>query len=731
MVRSVVSAALCAAALARAAGAAPAQSPLLTCLEPIARAYHVRIVDASGSRDPIACVATAPHATLDATLNRLLQPHGLAWRRLDDGTLEVFAAPPASVQLAPLDIEGEPLPEPQRPEHPLATPLVERATASTVLDQQWLGDAPLLGFNQIALYAPNVYGSGQGLAIRGTERDTDYFPALTVTYDGIDLGTRLLDDELVPLDDVVALELARGPRAFEAGEGAQAGVIAMKTAEPAAQPSESALLGVGTGDERQAGLSWSGPLPLLPGLGATIAFEQRNLPSFVHQAVVPSGNVATRRDAFGHMKVRYLPEWLPGLSAEVSALVLNGDSSDRQVVPPLPTFHNPHPVFNPFDRESFATDPLVAETNARGAAGYVRYDASDWTLDAHASVTSITRNTTEEPVRLVWSDRELRRREGLTATANPWTDWTFVAGVEHDNVATTFYTPLSSGQLVFNFFGTETDSAALWAEHNFGSTWIVGLGLRALYERSTIFNGSGPPFGYHLPIPLGVVEWHPWSSQVFTLSYGTGFRSGGELNNATVVYSPERSQNAELSWRGKWFGDRLRTTTTVFAGKLRDRFTFDLAGPVSGPIPGSVRERGVEFEFDADLSARWRLRGGLGLLRSRFSSFDFLYGQPTSEAPPQTMTLGLRYGLNTGWYGAADAYHAGVARYYNPAGSLPAYEVLALRVGWRAPNWDAALIASNVLDKDYIARVQNSAENQIGFRLGDPRRVELRLKWSW
>jgi outer membrane receptor protein involved in Fe transport len=197
------------------------------------------------------------------------------------------------------------------------------------------------------------------------------------------------------------------------------------------------------------------------------------------------------------------------------------------------------------------------------------------------------------------------------------------------------------------------------------------------------------------------------------------------------VYSPERSQNAELSWRGKWFDDRLRTTTTVFAGKERDRFTFDLTSPVSGPIPGSVRERGFEFEFDADLSTRWRLRGGLGLLNSHFSSFAFRYGQPTSEAPPQTMTLGLRYGLATGWYGAADAYHAGVARYYGPPGSLPAYEVLSLRVGWREANWDAALIATNALDKDYIARVQNSAENQIGFRLGDPRRVELRLKWSW
>jgi hypothetical protein len=54
------------------------------------------------------------------------------------------------------------------------------------------------------------------------ERDTDYFPTLTVTFDGIDLGTRLLDDELVPLDDVTKLNLARGPRTFESGDASQA-----------------------------------------------------------------------------------------------------------------------------------------------------------------------------------------------------------------------------------------------------------------------------------------------------------------------------------------------------------------------------------------------------------------------------------------------------------------------------------------------------------------------------
>ncbi|HSE11126.1 MAG TPA: hypothetical protein VLB69_00710, partial [Rudaea sp.] len=102
-----------------------------------------------------------------------MKPNGLDWRRLDDGTVEVVAANrSAIVKLSALSIEGEPVAEPPRPDNPVATPLVARAMAFTAIDQRWLDSAPLLGFNQISWYAPNVYGSGQSLAIRGMERDT-------------------------------------------------------------------------------------------------------------------------------------------------------------------------------------------------------------------------------------------------------------------------------------------------------------------------------------------------------------------------------------------------------------------------------------------------------------------------------------------------------------------------------------------------------------------------------
>ena len=719
----------CAAAAALAAGPGAPATPLLACLEPVARAFHVRIVDTTASAVPITCVPISK-LTLEQTLDRLLQPHGLDWRRLEDGTLEVVAgAAPSSVKLPALDIEGEPVAELPRPDHPLATPLVEHASALTSLDRRWLDAAPLLGFNQLSWYAPNVYGSGQSLAIRGTERDTDYFPALTVTFDGIDLGTRLLDDELVPLQDVTNLDLARGPRTFEAGEASQAGAIALKTAEPAAEATASAALGAGNLGARDADVSWSGPLGA-SALGATVALDAHELPGFVRQAVVPAANVDRRDNYFGRIKLHYAPD--SGLSAGLSALALSGDSSDRQVIAPNPVPGHPLPAYALFDRISYATDPLVAQTHARGAAGYVRYEKADrWTLDAHASITTISRDVTELPGNTRWTDDELRRRMGATLSEHPAPDWTILAGLEHDHVSTGFYTPILTGQVLFNQFLTSTDSASVWVEHAWSSTWNAGLGVRWLHEQATQLTSDQPKYGYRVPIPLAVVEWRPWTDQVFALSYGTGYRSGGQVNTATVTYTPERSRNLEFAWRAQWFGGAVHTALSAFDGRIHDRYTYALASPAGDPVLASVRERGLEFELDADLSERWRVRAGVGVLSSHYSSFDYRYGDVTSEAPPQSATLGLRWGLAAGWYAALDAYHAAAAQYYNPSGRLPPYAVASLRVGYRTPHWETAVIAANAFDEDYVQRVQLSAENQTGYRLGDPRRVELRVKRTW
>jgi len=717
-------AAICAAAptpAASGAGAGSAPLPLLDCLESIARAFHVRIVDATALHAPVQCALPAPRQTLDQLLDQFAQRNRLGWRRLDDGTIEVVAAAaPRSVQLPALGIEGEPVAEPARPPHPAATPLIEKATAETTIDRAWLDSAPLLGFDQIGRYAPNVYGAGRSLAIRGMERDTDFFPALTVTFDGIDLGTRLLDDELVPLDGVTRLDLARGPRTFEAGNAAQAGAIALATAPPAVEAATTASLGIGNGGTRDAALSWTGPLGE-SGAGATFALDRRDLPVFVRQVVEPSADVDRRRNEFFRLKLSYQPPAWAGVSAGLAAIALSGDSSDRDIVPPP----DPATAFDPFDRDSYAPLPVVARTHARGGAGFVRYEEPErGYLDAHASLTTIQRDATLLPQGETWTDREIRRHAGLTGGVDATSDWTFVAGLEHDDFATTFFTPFTTGSPLPTRLTRATDSASVWIEHHWAGNWSAGLGARWVQEQVGGYPGHATQH-YRLPIPQAVIAWHPGTDQAFTLSYGSGYRSGGLLALG-IPYAPERSRNLEFAWRAQWFGGALHSALSAFDDAIRDRFSY--VRPT-----GRVRDRGLELEVAADLSERWHLRAGVGVLSSVYPSSVLRYGERTAEAPPQTATFGVRYGLAQGWYGALDAYRTAAAESEIsgvPVGRLPSYDVIALRVGQRSAGRDIALIVANALDTRYVERFDATAGRN-GYRLGDPRRVELRASWTW
>jgi len=757
MFRHFASRALAACVLATSQGTAatttdPALPTLLQCLERLAQTRHVRIVDKTGRAATRVCRGFQQHSPINEILDRLLQPERLAWRRLDDGTFEIVAIEPAKLDLPALSIEGEPVAESLRPDYPTATPLVEQAFPVTSLGKAWLDTAPIIGFDQIGQYAPNVYGIGQSLAIRGTERDLDYFTSLTITYDGIDLGTRLLDDELVPLNDIASLDLARGPRTFEASVGSGAGAISLRTAAPAAESTVGVAGGLGSQGAWNTAASWSGPIGNT-GLAATVAVDRHELPSYVHEIAVPEANVDKRQNDFGRFKLDYTSEAVPGLTAELTALALSGDGSDRWIAAPPPT--PGAPPFDLFERNSYASAVAVAHVHARGAASFVRYERpGGLTIDAHVSHTAISRDAVifgdspgpaQETI-----ENEIRQRAGITATANPFPDWTVVAGVEHANIDIPSYLPGD----IFGHFVTLTDSESIWIEHAWSSSWNTGIGLRFQDERVTdtrvvYANGTSTPTDftvkYSLPTPLAVVEWHPWPDHTFTLSYGQGYRSGGPYGPGSGpdafgfggLKSAERDDSVELAWRARWLDGSLKTTLSAFDGEVRNRFTYYLLDADGNPLGGRVRDRGLEFEANADVSESLRLRCGIGLLSSRYRSSLYLDGQSTAESPPQTATVGVRYGLSQGWYGAADAYHAAAAEYFNsgqPVGRLPSYAVAGFRLGYRSQRSDVALIVTNALDAHYIDRILPGFAGTVlvnEYRLADPRRIELRMSWSW
>ncbi|HEX6834483.1 MAG TPA: TonB-dependent receptor, partial [Rudaea sp.] len=496
-------------------------------------------------------------------------------------------------------------------------------------------------------------------------------------------------------------------------------------------------------------------------LGATVLVERRAAPDFIEQRAVPAANTNGRTDADVRLKLNYLPDAIPELSAGLSALVLSGDSTERWVEPPLSGVASAPVRFDPFDRQSYSPDPVAAWTHARGEAGFVRYDDGDaMTVDLRASATKIDRSGEQLPA-LSTTNQQTEERDRASADVKRRFDsgWTFVAGAEGAVVRTSedFLTQQQTSRFESgNRFTTRTSSAWVWAEHPLGERWNAGIGLRWLRERveqtstvetqscdanlparcaETQIRVSGDTTD-RIPIPLATLEWRPSPDHTLQLTQTNGYRSGG-LVTPQVLYKPEQDRTTEAGWTAQWLGGALRTTTTIFQDEIDDRYTFfSLDNNYS---KGRARVRGAEFEADAELSPLWHVRSGLGLLDARYIHYNTGAGDEAGNtlpsAPHRTGVLGLRFGADRQWYGSLDAYYAAPTELdlflRTP---VPDYWLVNLRAGYRTAHWDAALFVLNAFNARYIDRVDTIVRVSPSppierYRLGDPRQFEFR--WSW
>jgi outer membrane receptor protein involved in Fe transport len=162
---------------------------------------------------------------------------------------------------------------------------------------------------------------------------------------------------------------------------------------------------------------------------------------------------------------------------------------------------------------------------------------------------------------------------------------------------------------------------------------------------------------------------------------------------------------------------------------LRDSAGFNVGN-------GATRHRGVEYGFDWEFLAGWRLAGSGTLARHTYASSGLLGGgeQVTSgddvdTAPRQLHSLRAAYAgarlrseLELEYVGSYWANAANTARY-------PGHQVLNLRVGLQAsPTLSVTLRVTNLLDAAYADRA-DFAFGSYRYFPGRPRAAFLEFTW--
>ena len=350
----------------------------------------------------------------------------------------------------------------------------------------------------------------------------------------------------------------------------------------------------------------------------------------------------------------------------------------------------------------------------------------------------------------------------------------------------------------------ETNSAALFAQ----ATWHIDpradltAGVRGTYEdKSGYVNREAPiggasvsgaalaarnaAVGAYQSGPLSQSGTSPSAMLNFSyklasdvLAYATlahGEKSGGinmavgsapTLGANSLLFGPERANDAELGIKSEWLEHKLIVNANLFWTQINGyQATTYVTVPASGLVTqvlangANVRSRGVELDVRAKPVRGLTVGFNASYVDATYSSYPNgpcaaevtlathattcdLTGKQVSGAPRWIANLSAQYEFNLGndidqyitgvWSLRSDQYGTLDDSAY---GKLPGYGILNLATGWRlnsgAHKWDLSVWAHNVFNKKYYLASFASVQNTYTAMAADSRMVGATLRFTY
>ncbi len=338
--------------------------------------------------------------------------------------------------------------------------------------------------------------------------------------------------------------------------------------------------------------------------------------------------------------------------------------------------------------------------------------------------------------------------------------WDIIAGArfdkeEQENASNSLYTIENADKL--------PDPAFYGQANPMLGQLLAGLNAQLMLQASNA-SGTAPlsdtDFDAFLP-KLGV-SYHFNDDMTLNAIYQKGYRSGGvgtNISRASVfTYSPEYTNNYELSLRSVWLDGELVVNANAFyvdwtdqqvqvqlSSNQYDRETLNA---------GSSTVRGAETEVFWYPTNQFTLTAGIGYSKTEFEDFQFetqgtttdLSGYSFADAPELTANISADYRFDNGFYLNVNANYADSSRaYVNPKIIIPDFDfatdkependgrmLVNAQFGYEMDNYKAFITVRNLLDREYVNNFFSATSagplgvNQLD--LGEPRQISFTVQ---
>ena len=693
-------------------------------------------------------------------------------------------AAPLTVRLQPVAL---PVPEIVVTGGLIEQVLAEVASSVTVLDRGRMAGSGSDHLHELIPAIANLNWAGgtsrpRYFQIRGIGERSHYAgegpPSFSVGFvmDDVDLSGLGMAGLVHDLDQA---EVFKGPQSTLFGPNAMAGLINLRSADPAPTASQEASLSAG-GDGL---LRFAGTLNLPAGerWAARVGYSSGRSNGFRENRHLGIDDSNGRRESLARAKVRYESD--AGLRLVGTVFRAHLD--------------NGYDAWAPDNNEDLVTysDNLGKDsqtTDALSLRARVPMPPSGVEL---VSITSFARTELEhsydgdwgngefwkrepygfDPEEQGWSydffDRNLRDRTTFTQEVrlrreDPGGRGGLVAGAylkslaEEDDAAGYLF----GGDATDLQSRFEIDDLAFYGQYGreLSRRWHLTLNARVdrnatSYEGATNAGAEQVEFDVTQWLPGGklALAWRPAPDRNLYAAVSRGYRSGGvnqhpRLAASSRLFDPEYVLNLEAGYRAS--GPRATTALTLFHA-LRSDQQVELSSQQDPGDPNSFfyftanavagRSSGLEWEQSLRVRPDLRLTSSLGLLDTYVDTYTFPTGdgeevtlgdRASAHAPRYTFSLGGEYRHGSG-LGARLAL-TGADRFYfsesHDQESEP-YRLVDGHISWHRGIWSVQVWGRNLLDQRYAVRgfffglEPPDYADKLYKSYGDPRQVGLRL----
>lgn len=654
------------------------------------------------------------------------------------------------------------------------------ATSVTVIDGEAIRQSAVQHFEELIALVPNLNYSGDGnraryLQIRGIGELEQYEgapnPSVGFIVDDIDLSGL---GSAATLFDVDQVDVLRGPQGARHGANALAGLIYVKSKDPA-DAFESRIEATAGSDSTYAlGGVLTGPIGSVAGY--RLAVQKYDSNGFRRNSALGQDDTNGQDELTVRAKVslNLLEDWridMTGLMADINdgydawAVDNNGSVtySDKPGRDAQETAAGSIRVTGDLgDILTFVSITGIANTDS-----LFSFDA-DWGNDAFWNTPQFG-NSIYDFFSSTKRDRETVSQEfrllsGSAGKLFRIADWVLgIRGLrldEHIDVENFgrddfFCVPSCVAPFTSAF---ESKSRAVFGELGlpFGEVWRLDIGLRLeswdadYVDADATFSPDDDLWGGHAGLSYDMTEALMLFGRVARGYKARGFNLDANAPPDKIEYRAESLWSYELGIKYLSEDRRLRADLVAF---VMDRDDMQIRVPVQDtagdPIAFSFltdnaeegRNRGIEASFDWSVAESWVLFGAVGLLDADIERFDYvrdLAGRSQAHAPAYNFVLGTKWAHSNGWFARLDV--TGMDKFYfdySHDEKSSAYEQVNIRWGRAGESWSVFFWGRNIFDESFAVRgfyFGNEPPNfpdRLYTQSGDPRQVGVTLNWNF